>query len=505
MGNLSFDEVNEFFNLPVLLKHQKDYSRTKARFPVGIGAAGSGKSIGAILRSFYLSIDTPYFGDLAGNHGLMGRQSRTDLVDTTMTDFLELINDNWIRKAPVKPSYKLELINGSIIQFVPMEDLGRFKSRNLGWAFFEEIDEIKENVFEEVSINRMRRKYTFFGRLITFHSCFGVCNPTKGWVYDTWGLNEEKLLSKYRKEQLGYNPDFLALHSSVYDNKANLPDDYIPNMELKFGGPNSKKGKMFLMGGWGGTDVDIYDWNEDLVNEKDYWPPLEWKTMLGLDHAWGSSGKIAVDFIALEPLKSGRTKLWVYDEIDLDGKHNSIADGVDAINEHLQFHAIKRAETSRQMLPPNRIKPQAVVFDPSMVAGVQRDNKDQKEMSIIDTYRQRCLERNFSLPFVPGNNKILVGTDRVQWLMSNKLICWNPRCIVGRRSHKNYVWASDAMDKPKKGQEDHHCDATRYLVMNLNMLVNFPTDPKQPSLVDKIMAKRAKARIMRLEEQGALI
>ena len=48
---ISYEEISEFFDLPNLLPHQQVLATTKARFPLAIGAQGSGKSLGGIVRS----------------------------------------------------------------------------------------------------------------------------------------------------------------------------------------------------------------------------------------------------------------------------------------------------------------------------------------------------------------------------------------------------------------------------------------------------------------------
>lgn len=499
-----YQDVLDAFELPELLNHQFDFATTRARYPLAIGAPGSGKSRAGICRSLFLSMDTPYFGNLAGNYGIIGRQSRTDLVDTTMQDFIDLLPDKWIRQYPKKPDYKLIFKNWSLIQFVPLEDIGRFKSRSLGFAYFEEIDETEEKIFEEIAGNRLRKMETKWGNLVNFHTAFGVCNPTKGWIYDTWGLNEEKLQSRDMFERRTFDPDYLVIHSSTYDNAANLPDDYIAKREKFYGGKNTKKGQMYLLGMWGGTESDIYPFDYDsMVNEVDLWPPLEWETVAGADHGWGKGGASCIVFMALERLASGRTKVHVFDEIYLD-QEEDIATVVKAIDEHTQFHAIKRAETSGSYPPPERAMPSMVVHDPRFDSPLQRTEANQAKQSIADVYIQRAHERGMSLSLIPGDNSVLPGIDRVKWLMALDLIKWNPRCVKSIKQHKNYVWEKDKRDTPKKGQIIHACDATRYPIMKLNTLYHFPIEEIQETLIQRIKRRKLKARVSSRRELGLL-
>jgi len=487
-----------------MLKHQKVFATTRARFPLSVGAQGSGKSFGGIARVIFLSIDTPFFGDLSGNRGIIGRQSRQELVHTTMRDFFELIPDSWIKQYPIKPNYECILINDSWIQFVPLEELGRFKSHNLGFAFLEEIDEVREDVHEEIAMNRLRRGKSASGKILGFRSCFGVCNPTKNWVYDLWGINEEKFTSKNPEERLEYDPEYLVIHSKTEDNKDNLPKDFLETRR-KYFGKNKKRAAMYLEGEWGGTMGSIYDWNEALVNDEDIWPPFEWPTIVGLDHAWGVNGVVAVTFLALERLSVGRTKVHVYDEIHVQDV--DIATAVSLIDDHLQFHAIKRAEASEVFsgIVPERIPITALSYDPSMGAVMQRTRQDEETITIAGMYLRRAVERELTLPMIPADNKLLPGIDRIQWLIRNSFISWNPRCIHGVRQHRNYAWELDSRNIPRRDQVDDMCDATRYGVMNMNTLYHFPTEKKKESRIAKIRRQRANIapRIEHMSELGA--
>ena len=242
---MKLDEVEDVFKDVIMTAHQKTFAFTKAEMPLALGGQGSGKSFAGICRGILNSIDSPVFGDCSGNRGLIGRQSRQELISTTMAEFMSIVPRDWISKEPRKPDYECYLINGSIIQFVPMEDIGRFKSHNLGWAFLEELDEIKYEVWEEIAINRLRRLYNLDKtKFIPFHTCFAACNPTQNWVFDLWGENEEKLDSKDPEERASFDPHFLVIHSSTYENEENLAPGFIERREKHFG-KNTSRAKMY--------------------------------------------------------------------------------------------------------------------------------------------------------------------------------------------------------------------------------------------------------------------
>ncbi len=480
------EEIEEYFDFPKMHKHQKIFATTRARCPLSLGGMGSGKSLALIIRAIFLSSDTPYFGNLEGNYGVIGRFRRTDLEDTTMDDFFEFFPDKWIKHFD-KKRFLLTMMNESRIQFVPLEDFRKFRSRNLGWAAFEQIEETPEKVFEEIDAHRLRRTKTLTGNHVEFHSVFGVANPCENWVFDLWGVNEEKLESKDQRERDSFDPNYPTIHSSVYDNKANLPPDYIPNMEKKYGGRNSKKGKMYMLGLWGSAAGYVYNWNDDFINEVDEWPPLEWKTIVGFDDGWGFNGVVSMSFIALEPLEYGRTRFHCYDELYLvDPDVESTAEVIDNT---LQFHAIKRAEKSK-VNPPEYITISMVPCDPSMKAAGQKIRKEGDKQSRIRIYNEMLMERRVKFPFVPSNNNISIGTDRVGFLLNNGLLRFNPRCVHHRKSLKGYVWDEDNPSEPKKHQDDHPCDDIRYAIMKVGQKYLIPREDQKETVLERITRKR---------------
>ena len=493
------DEVDEFFDWPKLHRHQKIFATTRARNPLTLGAVGSGKTLSAMIRTINLCSNTPYFGDLAGNSVVIGRLKRTDLEDTTMRDFFELIEPTgWIKHFD-KKRYIVQLINYSEIQFVPMEDFAKFRSRNLGSAYFEQIEEIPQTTWDEIDLHRLRRTKTLTNIPMEFHSAFAVANPCENWVFDMWGENEDLLESKSEEERLKYDPELFCIHSSTYDNIENLPPDYIPNMEKKYGGRNSKKGKMFLLGLWGSTAGSVYDWDESFVNDEDIFPPLDIDTMVTLDYGWGANGVTAVGFYTVETQGSYFSKVIKYDELCLTGyPNNGIEETVESIDNLLQYHFVRRMKSTLGFPSIQSIKPKYWVIDPACKARLQRRTSLDVEESIAEAFEKAFQARGINMSWEMGNNKINIGTDRVNQYLQKGWLKINPRCVNTRKSLKNYVWGDpdrkqDA-SKPAPNQFDHHGDETRYGVMKLVSFYNQPESEKVETRMEKIKRKRKESR-----------
>jgi hypothetical protein len=489
MKSLSREEVSEFFDFPKLHEHQRIFATTRARCPLGIGGYGSGKSLGLVIRTLFLCTDTPYFGALSGNVGVLGRFSRTDLENTTMMDFFELIDERWIQSLK---NFKLTLINGSVLHFVPLEERRRFKSMNLGFAGFEQVEEVPEDVWDELSLGRLRRTRTLTNNPVLFHSAFAIANACGNWVYDKWGKNEEKLNSKYEGEKKKFDPNYLTIHSSVYDNRANLPAGYIENMERQYGGKGSKKARHYMLGEWGTMEGSTFEWNQDLVLDKDWWPPTDYPTYIGVDY--GERKPTAFVFIVVypDPNNPGRNLLHVYDEVYMEA--TSIGEVVKAVDEALQYHAVVRGRSAGLLWnTTDRQKIQSYYCDPAMRRHIPRTSETEPLKTIIDVFLERSIERGFEIILTPGNNTLDLGIDLLNWLLTNKLITYNPRCVNVIEDTKNCV--NDKNGKPKDGQKDHGADASRYAAVEISNLYKFPDTPKEQTFIEKVREKMNRNKV----------
>jgi len=223
---------------------QQEFILTKKKYSTFIGAFRSGKSLAASFKAYALSFNYP------GNVGLICRKDYTTLRDSTMQTLFGIIppesplvvkwnestHDLWLKtKDPKKPSH---------IMFRGADEYKKFGSYELGWFWIDQSEEISEMVFNQLS-----------GRLSKpgVPLC-GMQTPNPPGQYH-W---------LYRRFKKNFNPetDFVC-HTSSYDNRENLPDGYIEDLESH----SEQWKRAFLYGEWSFVaegDPVYADFREDI-------------------------------------------------------------------------------------------------------------------------------------------------------------------------------------------------------------------------------------------------
>jgi phage terminase large subunit len=510
--NLEYEDINNEFEFPNLHKHQKEFATTRAPYPLNIGGMGSGKSLSFIIRALYLSTYTPYFGDLRGNVGAMGRLKRTDLLNTTASDFFEFVPERWI-KSYSKDNYRVELINGSVIFFLPLEDEQKLKSMNLGWMGIEQIEEVKQRIWEEVALHRTRRTKTRYGAPVSINTCFQISNACGGWQKALWGDNEKRLDDPNENIRKLYNPDYLVIHSSTYDNKKNLPPNYIDRMIQYYGGRDTVRAKRNLEGDWHAIEGALFPKVSECFLEEDIYPSTVNKCIIGLDH--GQSSQTAFVFIAEYKQPDGATKIHIYDEVVLDaeilGKTIDVYESISRLSEAMQYNAIKRYEKDFKngllITEQKEFEPvQFIAYDPSMKAKILRVDQTTAEYEIIDLYRRHAGEEGIKIGFIPGINSIEPAIDLVQTLVSSKRLMINPRCRGTKEELETITWDKNKHGKIKDSQDFHKFAALRYALSKSSVAI--PNRRKKLTKrlqEEKLYTKPQKVRVVQFGDEIAAL
>jgi len=207
----------------VFNKKQAEFINAKNRFVLYSGGMGSGKSLALYIKLILLSLFFP------GNRILLGRKTLSDIERAVLPDLFELLPPSWYTQR-VKDAV-INFTNGSQILLFGLDALQsgsgsdikkaeqKLKSLNLGGFFIDQLEEVEYSVFLTLR-TRMRRQGNVLlrqGNMTT--------NPALYWAYHFF---KEGLV----KTEEGWAPpkeevDKLLIESSLFDNEANLSEDYI--------------------------------------------------------------------------------------------------------------------------------------------------------------------------------------------------------------------------------------------------------------------------------------
>jgi hypothetical protein len=418
------------------LPKQGEFHGNGAKYRFFGGGFGNGKTSAGCAEAFALALEYP------GCHGLICRQTRPELEATTMETFWQGGGGNpasdWpgVPDAAVrshnKSKHRIELINGSIIHYWPLDDPKKLTNLNLGWFLIDQAEEVTEEMF-----------LMLCGRLRQLNSPRkGLClfNPNgHDWIWK-------------RLIQLEL-PDHSLVHAKTSDNP-NLPPDYIDQFKNY---PDSWK-KRFFEGSFDVFTGQI--WPEYDPDVHELTPlPLEdwWEFAEGIDH--GRRNPTAVLWAAFFS-RFGHNYCFVVEEHYEAGKIVS-------------HHAKRILQVRRQL----GISPQWTVIDAS---ASQKD--PNTERSVIDEYWDQ------GVGVIPSDRHKIARIARVaEWLALKPDV---PHPITGELRqdgwpnlyiYKNcanlkehvpaYKWKpkpptqeADALEEPLK-KDDHDVDALGYILM----------------------------------------
>jgi phage terminase large subunit len=420
------------------LPKQAEFHGSNAKYRFFGGGFGNGKTSAGVAEALALSIEYP------GTVGVIMRKTRPELLATTMLTFWEGGGGDpdsgdftgcpqELVKSHNKSQSKIELINGSIIYYWPLDDAKKLTNINLGWFLIDQAEEIGEEMFLMLK-GRLRRKRS----------------PRKGMLL--FNPNGHDWIWKYCVNLK--MPDHELIHAKTTDNP-NLPADYI---EQLMNYPEAWR-RRFMDGSfdvftgqiWPEFDPDVH-----LVNPR----PLEtwWEVIEGIDH--GRRNPTAV--------------LWAA----FDDKGNCFI-----VDEHYQ--AGQRVGIHAQKILDNRellgITPNYTVIDAS---ASQKD--PNTERSVIDEYW------DYGITTIPSDRHKIARVNRVaEWLRldpnhphpftgETRPEGW-PRLYIYKNCHNlaehvpQYQWkpqppnaSENPTEEPMK-KDDHDVDALGYILMTRPM------------------------------------
>lgn len=204
---------------------QRGFMNDKGRYPAFVASWASGKTMMGLLKGLRLS---EAYSD---NLGLVVRQKFTDLRDSTVRDF-ERYTDLEINKS----TKEIILPNKSTIMFRHGEELSGLQNVNLGWFMIEQGEEFDTAEQFDLLRGRLRRSGVGLRQGIVIANTCG-----HNWIWDRW---KNRILDGY------------SLHeSTTFDNSANLPKDFLADLErMKIESP--KKYNRYVLNSWEDYDLE---------------------------------------------------------------------------------------------------------------------------------------------------------------------------------------------------------------------------------------------------------
>jgi len=416
-----------------LLKPQRRFLENTNTYSLFSGGFGSGKTVALVLRALLVSQAMPK------NFGLIGRLTYPELRDTTQKTFFEFCPPDWYAESRGgiwnKSENYIRLYNGSEIIFRHLDNISETEllSLNLGWFGIDQAEETSESVFQilqsRLRNNKVARRYGFL-----------ICNPAgHNWLW--------KRFHPESKEKMN---DGFYVESTTYDNKINLPEDYIRHMEESY---SEEMVKRYLYGSWDVFEGQVFvefDKKVHVIDPFDI-PPF-WERIISIDH--GLVNPTAVLWSAID--QDGN--VFVYDEHYQAGRP-------------ISYHAseIKR-KTGKQKIS-------LTVIDPSTIAKTRE--KNGFPFSVIQEYN------DYKVYPVPGNNDVMASINRIKEFLKIQPKRFHPvngkvgspRLFIFKNCENTiseiskYHWKKLRSLNPRNPLEqtsdidDHTVDALRYMIM----------------------------------------
>jgi len=169
------------------------------------------------------------------------------------------------------------------------------------------------------------------------------------------------------------------VEATTFDNKKNLPDDYIKHMEKSY---SPEMVKRYLYGSWDVFEGQVFvEFNKNTHVVDPFEIPNDWERLISIDH--GLVNPTAVLWGAID----GDGNIFIYDEHYEGGKPVS-------------YHANKiKQKTGKQKIS-------LTIIDPSTQAKTRE--KDGFPFSVIQEYN------DYGIYPIPGNNDVAASLNRIK-------------------------------------------------------------------------------------------
>ena len=367
--------------------------------------------------------------------GLIARQTLVDLKATTMKTFFEVCDPRLIKKWN-KSENLLTLINGHEIYFWGLDDIEKLKSLEIGWFWFDEVDEVGLETFRVAQGRLRNKKQPKLLGYITSNS------EGKNWTYKLFVRGEDAYGNKLKEKDLR---KYWIVKAPTTEN-THLPDAYLDILE----GYTGDMYKRYVLASFDVFEGQIFpDFRRGIHVVRPFAIPSEWTKIRCMD--WGENNPTTCMWLAVDH----EGNIWLYKEYYKR-------------QEFTPYHAkeIKRINAGDKIA--------YTVIDPSVKGRRGRSGKN-----IDAEFKEEGIDT------IPGNNSVEAGIARMHkylFVDPNRIhpilkVKGSPRFFVfDTCSHFLDEIESYKRKKPKNDDEDpdespvkkddHTLDAVRYGIMS---------------------------------------
>lgn len=475
---------------------QDKFDKLRTKVQVYGGGFGNGKTAAAmVLKALRVAKDYP------GANILIARETYPKLNDTARKEFFKWCPKDWVVRMPTKDDNTCILKNGTTINFryiAQQSKGGESSTSNLLSATYDLVivDQIEDPGISHKDfidlMGRLRGSARYRGDDPTMPSTgprqfIVTANPTRNWfykkivrplhIYQESGRRTEDLLWDEEADA----PMLGLVEGSTYENKDNVPDDFIRGLEASYTGSMRQR---FLMGEWSGYEGLVYPAYDTTTHQVNF------------DEAWQYFQLLPGIYNVVPTVVEGYDYGMVVPSCYLFGLADHLGNVVFLdgfykpglmIGEQIQLIKDIRARFCK---PP--ISAEDVLADPAIF----RRSAGSKEI-IGQTVAALFWDGGNGVRMVRGNNDVINGISKVQQYLAPSPRHRNPFNHVQPAPRlyfadtldfvdteiSDYYWDRDTsgepIDKPR-GVNDHAMDTLKY-AMSKRPKLNDPYVNKQES------------------------
>jgi phage terminase large subunit len=202
---------------------QSDFVHSEAEFPAFMGGQGSGKTAAGVIKAWMFTVQHP------GSRGVWTEPVAAMFAESLLPTLRELADEDgnkyfgdyegafWQEQGKGGPNHRIEFANGCLWMLKAAETPERLVGFEVAWVLMNEAGSTEHGSQEQAYLNligRLRQK--------NYPHWLGVATTPAGynWLYREW-VDQPK-------------PGHVLFTGSTFENKKNLPDDYIERMAQEY-------------------------------------------------------------------------------------------------------------------------------------------------------------------------------------------------------------------------------------------------------------------------------